>query len=138
MLETDMSGFLSSQVYSPPVAYSYWCVNAGSSANKGDNLGASHLVTDGHHRCFDWFGTRLEGFLHGESEVMFKQPSIVAALRYGMFVLPYITVCYFLFFLTDVSCDSSCFSLSPVWNLIRCYVVFINAILEAVSRTSSC
>ncbi len=63
------------------MAYSYCHISANSGAYEGDNLGTGALVTDGRHRCFDWFATRVKGFLHGESEVVFKQPSITAAVK---------------------------------------------------------
>ena len=64
---------------SSPLAYSYCCISVDSGANKGDNHGTGSLVTEGHHRCFDWLSTRLEGFFHGEYKVACQRESCFGA-----------------------------------------------------------
>jgi len=52
-----------------PLAYSCCRISADSGANKSSNHGTGSLVAEGHHRCFDWFSTRLEGVFLDASRV---------------------------------------------------------------------
>lgn len=62
-----------------PLAFSYCRISADSGANKSSNHGTGSLVAEGHHRCFDWFSTRLEGVFLGEYEVACERTSRVRA-----------------------------------------------------------
>lgn len=62
---------------SPTMAYSYCCISATSCANKGNHYGTGYFLTDGHHRCFDWFSTRLEDGFHGEYKIACNQESFL-------------------------------------------------------------